>query len=50
MIYKKLQLSPENSLIGTVALNSILIEKGASIFRVHDVYEMNLIRNLIDMN
>jgi len=50
MIYKKLQLSPENSLIGTVTLNSILIEKGASIFRVHDVYEMNLIRNLIDMN
>lgn len=50
MIYKRLNTSPENSLIGTVALNSLLVEKGAAIFRVHDVPEMDQIRNLIRKN
>jgi dihydropteroate synthase len=50
MIYKKLETSPENSLTGTIALNSILYQKGASIFRVHDVTEMNYIRTLLSQN
>jgi len=50
MIYKKLQTTIENSLTGTIALNSVLLEKGASIFRVHDVQEMNQIRLLLNQN
>ena len=47
MIYKKLHTTPENSLTGTIALNSILFKKGTSIFRVHDVPEMEQIRSLL---
>ena len=47
MIYKKLHTTPENSLTGTIALNSILFKKGISIFRVHDVPEMEQIRSLL---
>jgi dihydropteroate synthase len=50
MIYKRLNTNIENSLIGTIVLNSILVEKGASIFRVHDVQEMNQIRSLLKFN
>ena len=39
MIYKTLGTDPENSLIGTVALDAIALEKGADILRVHDVKE-----------
>lgn len=39
MIYKTLGTTPENSLTGTIVLNSIALEKGASILRVHDVSE-----------
>ena len=37
MIYKTLECSPEESLVGTVALNTISLDKGANILRVHDV-------------
>jgi len=37
MIYKKLGISPENSLNGTTALNAFALAEGASILRVHDV-------------
>ena len=37
MIYKTLNLTPEESLVGTIALNSIALEKGCDILRVHDV-------------
>ena len=37
MIYKKLGIQPEDSLNGTIALNTIALLKGASILRVHDV-------------
>ena len=47
MIYKKLHTTPEKSLTGTIALNSILFKKGVSIFRVHDVPEMEQIRSLL---
>ncbi len=39
MIYKKLNVSPEDSLNGTIALNAIALSKGARILRVHDVKE-----------
>ncbi len=37
MIWKTLGVSPEESLTGTIALNTIALRKGASILRVHDV-------------
>jgi dihydropteroate synthase len=37
MIYKTLEISPEEALEGTVALNAIALQKGASFLRVHDV-------------
>lgn len=39
MIYKKLGITPEESLNGTIALNAIALSKGAKILRVHDVKE-----------
>lgn len=39
MIYKKLGISPEESLDGTIELNRIALNNGAKILRVHDVKE-----------
>ena len=39
MIYKTLEVSPEESLNGTTALNMVALVNGASILRVHDVKE-----------
>lgn len=39
MIYKALDIKPENALNGTTALNTIALAKGADILRVHDVKE-----------
>jgi dihydropteroate synthase len=39
MIYKTLQTTPDNALNGTIVLNTIALQKGASILRVHDVKE-----------
>ena len=39
MIYKSLGITPEESLNGTVVLNTIATQKGAQILRVHDVKE-----------
>jgi dihydropteroate synthase len=39
MIYKTLNSSAENALNGTTALNTIALQKGANILRVHDVKE-----------
>lgn len=39
MIYKKLQLTAENSLNGTTALNMFALTQGANLLRVHDVKE-----------
>jgi len=46
MIYKKLGISPEESLNGTIALNAVGLINGASILRVHDVKEA---KQLIDL-
>lgn len=39
MIYKTLDVNPEEALNGTTVLNTIAISKGATILRVHDVKE-----------
>jgi len=39
MIYKTLETSAQNALNGTTVLNTISLQKGASILRVHDVKE-----------
>lgn len=39
MIYKTLKVSPQEALNGTSILNTIALQKGASILRVHDVKE-----------
>ncbi len=39
MIYKKLNITPEQSLNGTTALNTKALLRGARILRVHDVQE-----------
>ena len=39
MIYKLLDTTAEKSLNGTTTLHTLLLEKGASILRVHDVKE-----------
>jgi dihydropteroate synthase len=50
MIYKKIEINSEESLNGTTILNTATFLKGASIFRVHDVLEMNQIRQLLNAN
>lgn len=37
MIYRPLNLTPAQSLPGTIALNTMALERGAAILRVHDV-------------
>ena len=39
MIYRLLNTSPQEALNGTTALNTIALQKGANILRVHDVKE-----------
>ena len=39
MIYKTLENSPQEALNGTTVINTISLQKGASILRVHDVKE-----------
>lgn len=39
MIYKTLDITPQDALNGTTVLNTIALQKGAKILRVHDVKE-----------
>lgn len=39
MIYKKLGITPQDSLPATTALNTLLLNKGTQVLRVHDVTE-----------
>ena len=39
MIYKTLDITPQDALNGTTVLNTIVLQKGAKIIRVHDVKE-----------
>ncbi len=47
LIYKLLNITPEESLPGTIALNTLAILKGASILRVHDVKETVQVVNVV---
>ncbi|MFD1095149.1 dihydropteroate synthase [Salegentibacter chungangensis] len=47
MIYKTLGTNPSEALNGTTVLNSIALQKGASILRVHDVKEAVECVNLV---
>jgi dihydropteroate synthase len=47
MIYKKLQIKPEDSLNGTTVLNTKALLNGASILRVHDIKEAKEIISLL---
>lgn len=47
MIYNKLKVNPDDSLNGTTILNSVLLMKKASVFRVHDIKEMNEVKELL---
>jgi len=48
MIYKKLGISPQDSLNGTTVLNTIALQNGASILRVHDVREASEVCQLVN--
>jgi dihydropteroate synthase len=48
MIWRTLKTTPEHSLNGTTALNTIALLKGASILRVHDVKEAMEVINLLN--
>ena len=51
MIYKTLENSPEEALNGTTVLNTIALQKGAKILRVHDVKEaMECVKLLSKLN
>lgn len=49
MIYRLLGSSPEESLNGTSVLNTIALQKGASILRVHDVKECVEVVKIVTM-
>lgn len=46
MIYKKLEITPQETLNATSALNTLLLERGIQILRVHDVKEAKELTNL----
>ena len=50
MIWKKLDILPEEALNGTTALNTVALMKKATILRVHDVKEAIEARNLLIQN
>lgn len=49
MIYRLLGTSPEESLNGTSVLNTVALQKGASILRVHDVKECVEVVKIVEM-
>jgi dihydropteroate synthase len=48
MIYKPLNITPEEALNGTTVLNTIALLNGANILRVHDVKEAVEVRKLVE--
>lgn len=54
MVYKSLEISAESALNGTTVLNTIALQKGSNILRVHDVKEaiecVKLYHDLISKN
>jgi dihydropteroate synthase len=49
MVYKTLGISPEESLSGTIALNTLALDHGADILRVHDVREAAVLIRLMEV-
>jgi dihydropteroate synthase len=49
MIYKALEITANDSLNGTTVLNTIALQKGAKILRVHDVKEAVECVKLLEM-
>jgi dihydropteroate synthase len=49
MIYKPLNTEPQHALNGTSILNTIALQKGADILRVHDVKEAVECINLLEL-
>lgn len=47
MIYKKLGITPQESLNSTIVLNTLLLDRGVQILRVHDVKEAKQIIRLL---
>lgn len=47
MIYKKLNSIAQESLVGTIALNTLLLTKGVQLLRVHDVKEAKQVIDLL---
>ena len=50
MIYKPLGITPDQALNGTAVLDTMALERGARILRVHDVKEAVEAVNLITLN
>ena len=50
MIFNALQSDANTALNGTTAMHAMLISKNASIFRVHDVHEMNEVKKLWELS
>ena len=50
MIFKALESDANAALNGTTAIHAMLISKNASIFRVHDVHEMNEVKKLWELS
>ena len=50
MIFNALQSDANAALNGTTAMHAMLISKNASIFRVHDVHEMNEVKKLWELS
>jgi len=49
MVWQSLNILPEDALNGTTVLNTIALQKGASILRVHDVRAAVEAVNLLEM-
>ena len=47
MIWKTLNIKPDEALNGTTSLNTIALLKGASMLRVHDVQAANEVIQLV---
>ena len=48
MIYKVLNNSPDDALNGTTVLNTLVLQNGADMIRVHDVEEAMEIKKLLE--
>ena len=50
MIYKPLEIESTDALNGTTAMHAFILSKKASLFRVHDVQEMNEVKKLWELS